>query len=98
MLDRQVAADLARLDAERERAEQDRAERAASFDRERAEARLDLLGQMAIVACKSREREQVASGELCPAMEDERRQAKLAKLDSAIEAAGRWVDELSLVG
>ena len=97
MIDQQVAADLACLDAERERAEQDRAERAGSYDRERAEARLDLLGQMAIAAGGSKERGQVASGELYPVMEEKRRQEKLEKLDSVIMAAGRRVDELTLV-
>ena len=55
-IDQQVAADLARLDTEREKAQQDRAERAARYDRERDEARLALLGQMAILAGKTRER------------------------------------------
>jgi hypothetical protein len=96
-IDQQVAADRARLDAERERAQQDRAERAARYDRERDEARLALLGQLAILAGKSKERDQLASGELYPAMEDERRQEKLAKLDVDIKAAARSVDELALV-
>ena len=96
-IDQQVAADRARLDAERERAQQDRAERAARYDRERDEARLALLGQMAILAGKTRERDQLASGELYPAMEDERRQEKLAKLDVDIKAAARTVDELTPV-
>jgi hypothetical protein len=96
-IDQQVAADRAHLDAERERAKQDRAERAARYDRERDEARLALLGQMAILAGKTRERDQLASGKLYPAMEDERRQEKLAKLDADIKAAARTVDELTAV-
>jgi hypothetical protein len=96
-IDQQVAADPTRLDAERERAEQDRAERAARYDRERDQARLALLGQMAILAGKSKERDQLASGKLYPAMEDERRQTKLAELDLEIKAAARTVDELTPV-
>lgn len=96
-IDQQVAVDRARLDAERERAQQDRAERAARYDRERDEARLALLGQMAILADKTRERDQLASRELYPAMEDERRQAQLAKLELDIKAAARAVEELTLV-
>jgi hypothetical protein len=93
-IDQQVAADRARLDAERERAKQARAERAARYDRERDEARLALLGQMAILAGKNKERDQLASGKLYPAMEDERRQEKL---DVDIKAAARTVDELTLI-
>jgi hypothetical protein len=96
-IDQQVAADRARLDAEFERAQQDRAERAARYDRERDEARLALLGQMAILAGKTRERDQLASRELYPAMEDERRHAELAKLDLDIKAAARTVDQLTPV-
>ncbi len=96
-IDRQVVADRARLDAERERAEQDRAERAGRYDRERDEARLALLGQMAILAGKTREREQLAGGKLYPAMEVERRHEELAKLDLYIKAVARTVDELSAV-
>ena len=96
-IDQQVAADRARLAAERERAEQDRAERAGRYDRERDEARLALLGQMAILAGKTRERDQLASGKLYPAMEDERRQEELAKLDLYIKAVARTVDELTRV-
>lgn len=92
---RQVAADQARLDAERDRTEQDRAERAARYDRERDEARLALLGQMAILAGKTNERDQLASGKLYPAMEDERRQEELAKRDLYIKAVARTVDELT---
>ncbi|TVY99989.1 hypothetical protein EAS64_38535 [Trebonia kvetii] len=95
-IDRQVAADRARRDAEREKAKQERAEQAASYDRQRAEARLALLGQTAIVADTTRQRDQVASRELYPAMEDERRQEKLAKLDVDIKAASHMVDELTL--
>jgi hypothetical protein len=86
-----------RLDAERERAQQDHAQRAARYDRERDRARLALLGQLAILAGKTREREQLASRKLHPAMEDERRHAKLAKLDLDITAAARTVDELTPV-
>jgi len=60
-IDQQVAADLACLDAERETATQVRAERAARYDRERDESRLALLGQMAILAGKTKERDQLAS-------------------------------------
>src|SRR5215472_1974085 len=56
----------------------------------------DVLGQMAILAGKSKERDQLASGKLYPAMEDERREEKLAKLDVNIKAAARSVDELTL--
>lgn len=96
-IDRQVAADRARRDAKHARAKQDRAERAARYDRERDEARLALLGQMAILTGKTRERDQVASRKLYPAMEDERRQAKLAELDVDIKVAARTVDQLTAV-
>jgi hypothetical protein len=58
--------------------------------------RLALLGQVAVLAYTTRKRDQLASRELYPAMEDERRQEKLAKLDVDIKAAARMVDELTL--
>jgi hypothetical protein len=97
MIDRQVATDMARLDAERQRAKQDRAQRAARYDRERDKARLALLGQTAILTGKTREREQLAGRKLYPAMEDERRQTELVKLDLDIKAASRRMDELTPV-
>jgi hypothetical protein len=97
MIDRRVAIDMARLDAERQRAKQDRAQRAARYDRKRDTARLALLGQTAILTGKTRKRDQLASRELYPAMEDERRRTELAKLVLDIKAAARAVDELTAV-
>jgi hypothetical protein len=96
---RQMDEDEARAVAEQEQAERDRAERAAGYDPERAEARLALLEDQAILTAKVRERDEIISRELFPRMEDARRDRHLAGLQAEIDAGQRAVDQLAaLVG
>jgi hypothetical protein len=88
---------VACLDAERGRAKQERAERAAGYDRERERQGWPFSVRWRYWPSKTRERDQAASRNLYPAMEDERRQEKLAKLDLDIKAAVRMADALTLV-
>jgi hypothetical protein len=89
-VDAQVTAELAQ-------AEQDRAERAARYDPERARARLELLGAEGVLADQVRERDGLLRRELFRATDDKRRQEHLAGLETVIAAATQAVDKLAAV-
>lgn len=95
---RQMPEDEARAAAEQEQAERDRLERAAGYDPELAQVRLALLEEQGILTAQVRERDEVISRELFPAMEDTRRDRHLARLRREIAAGQntiswrhRWV-------
>jgi hypothetical protein len=89
-------ADLrADIKADTARCEQERAARAASYDPDRARARLALLEQQAVLAMDAEERDEIAAGELYPAMPEEDRQRRLADLDVTIGHTRVVADELS---
>lgn len=74
--------------AEVARLGQERTARATAYDPERAQARLALLEQRAILAAELGEQDGMVSGQLYPAMPDEARQQRLAEL-------GRRIAEIS---
>ena len=80
-----------------EQAERDRAQRAARYDPQQAQARLALLEEQGMLADKIRERDEIISRDLFPLIDDRQRDRHLAALEPAIAAGQRAVDELAAV-
>lgn len=85
----------ARVKAETARRQREQAARAASHDPERAQARLALLEQQAVLADTTRERDEIAAHELFPAMPEDAREQKLAGLEQTIATAKANVRQLA---
>lgn len=85
-LEQKLAEAEAQAAAEEEQAERDRAERAARYDPQRAQARLVLLEEQGILADKVRERDEIISRDLFPLIDDSLRDSHLAALEPVIAA------------
>jgi hypothetical protein len=96
-LDQKLAEAEAQAAAKEEQAERDRAERAARYDPQRAQARLALLEEQGMLADKVRERDEIISRALFPLIDDRQRNWHLAALEPKIAAGQRAVDELAAV-
>ena len=96
-LEQKLAEAEAQAAAEEEQAERDRAEWAARYDPQRAQARLALLEEQGILADKVRERDEIISRDLFPLIDDKQRDSHLAALERVIAAGQRAVDELAAV-
>ena len=81
--------------AETAQRDQEHAARAATYDPERARARLALLEQRAVLARDTEERDGIAAGEWYPLMPEDDRQRRLAELDRKIGHTSAVVGELS---
>ncbi len=89
-------ADLdARIKADTARREQEHTERAAWYDPGRAQARLALLEQQAVLSGAVRERDGIAERRLFPAMPEDRRAEKLTELDQVIARASVAVGQFA---
>lgn len=93
-LEQRLAEADARFLAAQAQAEQDRAERAKHYDRDRAEARLALLEEQGSLASKVRERDEILTGELFRCAPEKDRRRLLASLERGIAAKTREVDDL----
>ena len=96
-LERWVAAADARFSAEQARAEEDRAERARHYDRDREQARLALLEVQGLLADLTRQRDECLSGDLSALASDKRRRQFLAGLEPRIAAKAREEADLAAV-
>ena len=94
-LEHKLAEAEAQAAAQQEQAEKDRAERAAWYDPERAQARLALLEEQGMLADKILERHEIISRERFPLIDDRQRDTHLAALKTVIAARQRTVDELA---
>lgn len=90
---------LAGLDAENKaeaaRRDREHTTRAASYDAERAQARLQLLEQQAALTGAIGKRDGITARELFPAMPEEARQQRLAELGTHIAAITATVEDLT---
>lgn len=87
----------ARFLADDAQAVQDRAGRAEHYDPERAQARLALLEEQGILADKTRQRDEILSGDLFPLAQEKVRRRLRADLDRDIAAKAREVGDLAAV-
>jgi hypothetical protein len=81
--------------AEAARRSQERAARAAAYDPERAQARLALLEQRAVLAADVEEQDGMASRQLYPAMPEDAREQRLAELGQRIAGTSATVQDLT---
>jgi hypothetical protein len=96
-LEQRLAEADVRFLAAQAQAEQDRAERAKHYDRDRAEARLALLEEQSILASKVRERDEIITGERFRCGPENERRRLLADLERGIAAKTTEVDDLLAV-